>query len=61
MYNRERNTDFEYPGCDGTFYGKVDNIRLNGKFESRFYKLDGYRIRLFFLPWIGEVSDKVII
>ena len=41
MYHGERNTDFEHPGCGGTFYEKADNVRLHGKFEPRFYKTDG--------------------
>jgi len=41
MYHGERNTDFEHPGCGGTFYEKADNVRLHGKFEPRFYKPDG--------------------
>ena len=41
MYHDEYNTDFVHPGCGGTFYGKDDNVRLNGKFEPRFYKPDG--------------------
>ena len=41
MYHGERNTDFEHPGCGGTFYEKADNVRLHGKFEPRFYTTDG--------------------
>ena len=41
MYHGERNTDFVHPGCGGTFYEKADNVRLHGKFEPRFYKIDG--------------------
>ena len=41
MYHGEHNTDFEHPGCGGTFYEKADNVRLNCIFESRFYKPDG--------------------
>ena len=41
MYHGDHNTDFEHPGCGGTFYEKADNVRLNCIFESRFYKPDG--------------------
>ena len=41
MYHGDHNTDFEHPGCGGTFYEKADNVRLNCIFESRFYKSDG--------------------
>ena len=41
MYHGEHKTDFEHPGCGGTFYEKADNVRLHGKFEPRYYKLDG--------------------
>ena len=41
MYHGEQQTDFEHPGCGGTFYEKADNVRLNCIFESRFYKPDG--------------------
>ena len=41
MYHGERNTDFEHPGCGGTFYEKADNVRLHGMVESKFYKADG--------------------
>ena len=41
MYHGERNTDFEHPGCGGTFYEKADNVRFHGKFEPRFYTTDG--------------------
>jgi hypothetical protein len=41
MYHGERNTDFEHPGCGGTFYEKADNVRLHGMFEPRFYTTDG--------------------
>ena len=41
MYHGERNTNFEHPGCGGTFYEKADNVRLHGKFEPRFYTTDG--------------------
>ena len=41
MYHGERNTDFEHPGCGGTFSEKADNVRFHGKFEPRFYKPDG--------------------
>ena len=40
MYHGKHNTDFEHPGCGGTFYEKADNVRLHGKFEPRFYKTD---------------------
>jgi hypothetical protein len=40
MYHGERNTDFVHPGCGGTFYEKADEVRLHGKFEPRFYKID---------------------
>jgi len=41
MYHGEYQTDFEHPGCSGTFYEKADNVRLHGMFEPRFYKPDG--------------------
>ena len=41
MYYGEPNTDLEHPGCGGTFYEKADNVRLNYKSESRFYKPNG--------------------
>jgi len=41
MYHGERNTDFEHPGCGGTFYEKANKVRLHGKFEPRFYATDG--------------------
>ena len=41
MYHGERNTDFEHPGCGGTFYEKADDMRLHGKFNPRFYTTDG--------------------
>jgi hypothetical protein len=40
MYHGEHNTDFEHPGCGGTFYEKADSVLLNCKFELQFYKLD---------------------
>ena len=48
MYHGEHNTDFEHPGCGGTFYEKADNVRLNGKSESRFYKPDGSFIESYY-------------
>jgi hypothetical protein len=48
MYHGEHNTDFEHPGCGGTFYEKADNVRLNGKSESRFYKPDGVFIESYY-------------
>jgi hypothetical protein len=41
MYHGKHNTDFEHPGCGGTFYEKSDNVRLHGKFEPRLYMTDG--------------------
>jgi hypothetical protein len=41
MYHGQCNTDFEHPGCGGMFYEKADDVRLNGKSESKFYKPDG--------------------
>jgi len=41
MYHGEHNTDFEHPGCSGTFYEKADDLRLHGIYKSRFYKPDG--------------------
>ena len=41
MYHGEHKTDFEHPGCGGMFYEKADDIRLNIKFESKFYTTDG--------------------
>ena len=41
MDHREHKTDFEHPGCGGTFYEKADNVRLHGKFEPRYYTTDG--------------------
>ena len=41
MHHGEHNTDFVHPGYGGTFYEKADNVRLNGKFESRLYDPDG--------------------
>ena len=48
MYHGDHNTDFEHPGCGGTFYEKADNVRLNCKSESRFYKPNGVFIESYF-------------
>ena len=41
MYHGEHKTDFEHPGCGGMFYEKADNVKLDGKFEPRFYTTGG--------------------
>ena len=48
MYHGDHNTDFEHLGCGGTFYEKADNVRLNCKSESRFYKPNGVFIESYF-------------
>ena len=48
LYHGEHKTDFEHPGCGGTFYEKADNVRLNCKSESRFYKPNGVFIESYF-------------
>jgi len=48
MYHGEHNTDFEHPGCGGMFYEKADDVRLNGKSESSFYKPDGSFIESYY-------------
>ena len=48
MYHGEHNTDFEHPGCGGTFYEKADDVRLNCKTESRFYKPNGALIESYY-------------
>ena len=41
MYHGEHKTDFKHPGCGGIFYEKADDVRLHGKFDSKFYTTDG--------------------
>ena len=48
MYHGQCNTDFEHPGCSGTFYEKADDMRLNIKFESKFYTTDGSFIESYY-------------
>jgi len=48
MYHGQHNTDFEHPVCEGMFYEKADDVRLNGKSESRFYKSDGSFIESYY-------------
>ena len=48
MYHGQCNTDFEHPGCGGMFYEKADDMRLNIKFESKFYTTDGSFIESYY-------------
>jgi len=46
MLHGQHGTDVEHPGCGGMFYEKADDVRLHGKFDSKFYKTDGVFIEL---------------
>ena len=48
MYHGQCNTDFEHPGCGGMFYEKADDVRMHGKFDSKFYTADGVFIESYF-------------
>jgi hypothetical protein len=48
MLHGQHGTDVEHPGCGGMFYEKADDVRLNGKFDSKFYKPDGSFIESYF-------------
>jgi len=41
MLHGQHGTDVEHPGCGGVFYEKADDVRLHGKFDSKFYTTDG--------------------
>ena len=41
MLHGQHGTDVEHPGCGGMFYEKADDVRLHGKFDSKFYTTDG--------------------
>jgi len=48
MLHGQCKTDVVHPGCGGMFYEKADDVRLNAKFESKFYKPDGSFIEAYF-------------
>ncbi len=48
MFHGQHNTDVVHSGCGGTFYEKADDVRLNAKFESKFYTTDGVFIESYY-------------
>ena len=48
MLHGQHGTDVEHPGCGGMFYEKADDMRLHGKFDSKFYTTDGVFIESYF-------------
>ena len=41
MLHGQHVTDVEHPGCGGMFYERAEDVRLHGKFDSKFYTTDG--------------------